>query len=101
MAGHRSHLHSCRIPRGSAPIFFAVRGIHVHRDLREDGLDELEKISADNTLHRAAEGGREVRNAPTPLALLFCAALGNSLLRALDSSTCRSFQSYRAIIWHS
>jgi len=51
----------------------------------------LEKISADNTLYRAAESGRKVRNAPVLIAVLFCAPW-HSLVRAADFSTYRSFQ---------
>ena len=88
MAGHRFRPHSCLIPRVSAALYFAARGIRVPGDLRDNGLHQLEKISADHTLHRTAESGREVRNAPFLIAILFC----TSLLRAADFSTYRSFQ---------
>ena len=78
MAGNRSYLHSCCIPRSSAAICFAVIGIHVHRDLGDNGLDQLEKISPDNILYRAAESDLEVKNAPVLMAVTFFAAL-NSL----------------------
>ena len=91
MAGHRSHLHSWRIPLGSTREYFVVVGIRVHRDLRSGGLDQLEEIPADNFLYRAAESGREVRNVPVLIAVLLCAPW-NSLLRAADFSIYRSFQ---------
>jgi hypothetical protein len=91
VAGHRFHLHSWRIPRDSTRVYFVVIGIRVHRDLRNDGLDQLEKVPADNFLHRAAESGREMRNAPILVAVLLCGPW-NSLLRAADFSIYRSFQ---------
>jgi hypothetical protein len=88
VAGHRFRPHSRRISWVSAALYFAACYIRVHGDLRDNGMDELEKIPADDTLHRAAESVREVRNAPSLIAILFCA----SLLGAADFSTYRSFQ---------
>jgi len=64
VAGDRSHLHSWRIPRSPAAAGLVLIGVRVRHDLRNDGLDQLEKISPDNLLHRAAESRREVKNAP-------------------------------------
>ena len=63
----------------------------MERERHDYGLDQLEYISADNTLYRAAESGRKVRNAPVLIAVLFCAPW-NPLIRAADFSTYRGFQ---------
>jgi hypothetical protein len=62
--------------------------------LRNDGLDQLEKISSNHTIHRAAaKSGNEMRWAAALLiAIISGPALDNSLLRGSDFSTYRSFQ---------
>jgi len=64
--------------------------MRVHRSLRDNGLDQLEKILPDDTVHRDWESRREVRNASVLMAILFCAPWHS--LGAADFSTYRNFR---------